>query len=57
MIYTIPADETPHSSIADKTANKANIAYPCSGFQCQKPLENTDEFETYLRNNSYSIQE
>ncbi len=57
MVYTIPAEETLHDSLAQKAAGKTSIAYPCSGLQCQQPLENLTELQTYLRNNSYRVLE
>ncbi len=57
MVYTIPAEASPHATLAEKTAGKTSIAYPCSGLQCHPPIENTAELQTYLRNNSYRVLE
>ncbi len=57
LVYNIPADQMPHSSLAEKTAGDTTRAYPCSGLQCQKTIENLTELQNYLRNNSYRILE
>ena len=57
LVYNIPANQTLPSSLNEKLASDTNRAYPCSGFQCHKPIENKDELEAYLRNNSYRILE
>ena len=57
LVYNIPADQQPHASLSEKISGDNNRAYLCSGMQCQKPFENTDELQTYLRNNSYRVLE
>jgi len=58
MVYTIPADQTPVGTLTEKQAlPDSNIAYPCSGLQCQKAIQNTTELQTYLQNNSYRVLE
>ncbi len=59
LVYTIPADETPPKSLANKTpaADHGNIAYPCSGLQCFPAINTRSELDTYLRNNSYRVLE
>ena len=59
MVYTIPAAQTLHATLSDKTAsnNNQNIAYLCSGKQCHPSINTTPELKTYLRNNSYRILE
>ncbi len=57
LIYTIPNDQTPHSSLAEKIPGENNtaIAYPCEGFKCQKPIKTLSKLHTYLENNSYRV--
>ena len=59
LVYTIPADETPHPTLAAKkpASDESNIAYPCSGQQCFKAIETTAELQNYLQNNSYRVLE
>ncbi len=57
MVYTIPADQEPHSSLSKKTASDTSRAYLCSGSQCHNPFKNLNELQTYLRNNSYRVLE
>jgi uncharacterized protein YyaL (SSP411 family) len=57
LTYNIPAIQKVHSTLAGKTAGNTNRAYPCTGMQCQNPIENTVDLEKYLRNNSYRILE
>ena len=57
LVYTIPAEQTPHASLSSKTADTESIAYPCSGTSCHPPIKNTAELENYLRNNSYRVLE
>ena len=57
LVYNIPAEQKPHSSLIEKTAGNTNRAYLCSGMQCQNPIENPDELQKYLRNNSYRVLE
>ena len=57
LIYDIPATQKPDSTLAEKAAGSVNRAYPCSGMQCQNLIENTADFEQYLRNNSYRVLE
>lgn len=57
MVYTIPAEELPHPTLAAKAASDTSLAYPCSGLQCQSPLANIAELAAYLRNNSYRVLE
>jgi uncharacterized protein YyaL (SSP411 family) len=57
LIYNIPADMTPHPSLAEKAAGNTSRAYPCQGTQCSPPIESTAELDTYLRNNSYRVLE
>lgn len=57
LVYNIPADQQPHSSLSEKVAGDTNRAYLCSGMQCHNPIENKAELQTYLRNNSYRVLE
>jgi uncharacterized protein YyaL (SSP411 family) len=57
LIYNIPADQRPHASLAEKFPGNTSRAYPCKGMQCSQPIENTAEFDAYLRNNSYRVLE
>jgi uncharacterized protein len=57
LIYDIPANQTPHVSLNGKVAADKTLAYPCSGKQCYKTIENRNELENYLRNNSYRVLE
>jgi uncharacterized protein YyaL (SSP411 family) len=60
LVYTIPADSTPHATLSSKLASEqpaTNIAYPCSGKQCQPCLNTSAELQAYLRNNSYRVLE
>jgi len=52
LVYTIPAEQTLHSTLIEKTAGEANRAYPCSGMQCFKPIDSLPELQIYLQNNS-----
>ncbi len=51
LIYDIPADQTPHATLSDKTAAENTLAYPCSGMTCHKPIKNPAELHRYLQNN------
>ena len=57
LVYNIPAEQKPHTSLIEKIAGNTNRAYLCSAMQCQNPFEDTDELQTYLRNNSYRVLE
>jgi uncharacterized protein YyaL (SSP411 family) len=57
LIYNIPAGQTPHFSLSEKTAGNTSQAYPCSGMLCHKPIKTESELQSYLRNNSYRILE
>jgi uncharacterized protein YyaL (SSP411 family) len=59
LVYTIPNDQSPHPSLAEKSPGERNtyIAYPCNGFLCQKPIKNLPELKKYLENNSYRVLE
>jgi uncharacterized protein YyaL (SSP411 family) len=57
LVYNIPAEQAPHTTLSSKAASDKNIAYPCSGKQCHNPIENPTELETFLRNNSYRVLE
>lgn len=57
MVYNIPADQTPHSTLSEKTVSDTSQAYPCSGKQCHEPIKTESELQTYLRNNSYRVLE
>jgi len=57
QVYDIPAEQTPHASLSDKKVTDKTIAYPCSGKLCDKAIENREELENYLRNNSYRVLE
>jgi uncharacterized protein YyaL (SSP411 family) len=57
LVYDIPADQTPHTSISNKRAADSNLAYPCSGMQCHNAITGQAELENYLRNNSYRVLE
>lgn len=57
LIYTIPNNQTPHSSLAGKIPGENNtaIAYLCEGFKCQKPIRTLPKLNTWLKNNSYRV--
>ena len=57
LVYDIPADQAPHTSISGKRASDSNIAYPCSGRQCHNAITGQAELKNYLRNNSYRVLE
>jgi hypothetical protein len=59
LVYTIPNDQTPHPSLAEKVSGEKNtaIAYPCHGFLCHDPIKNLPELKTWLENNSYRVLE
>ncbi len=59
LVYTIPNDQTPHQSLAEKSPgdNNTHIAYPCNGFLCHDPIKNLSELKNYLKNNSYRVLE
>ena len=59
LVYTIPNDQTPHQSLAEKSPGDSNthIAYPCNGFLCHDPIKSLSELKTYLENNSYRVLE
>ena len=59
LVYTIPNDQTPHPSLADKGPgeNNSQIAYPCDGFLCHQPIKSLPELKTYIENNSYRVLE
>jgi uncharacterized protein YyaL (SSP411 family) len=57
LVYNIPADQIPHSSLEDKVAGDSSQAYPCNGHQCQHPLKTETDLQIYLRNNSYRVLE
>ena len=57
LVYTIPAEQTTHPSLAAKVAGDTSLAYPCNGMQCQKTIDNEADLHLYLRNNSYRVLE
>ena len=57
LVYNIPAEQTPHSTLRDKISSNTSLAYPCSGTQCHDPIKTEAELQTYLRNNSYRVLE
>jgi uncharacterized protein YyaL (SSP411 family) len=57
LVYNIPAQQTLHPSLVEKTAENTSRAYPCNGLQCQKAIENKADLQTYLQNNSYRVLE
>ena len=57
MIFTIPEGSPLHDTLSEKKAGKSSLAYPCDGLQCQNPINNTVDFEQYLRNNTYRAME
>jgi uncharacterized protein YyaL (SSP411 family) len=59
LVYTIPNDQTPHQTLAEKGPAETNsyIGYPCNGFLCDKPIRTLSELKTYLQNNSYRVLE
>jgi len=57
LAYNIPAEQTLHSSLSEKKAGDANLAYPCNGMSCQKPISTEAELRDHLRNISYRVLE
>ncbi len=59
LVYTIPNDQTPHPSLAEKAPGEKNtpVAHPCDGFLCHSPIKNLSELKIYLKNNSYRVLE
>ena len=57
LVYNIPADQTPHSTLSNKVASHTSLAYPCTGKQCFKAIKTEAELHEYLRNNSYRVLE
>ncbi len=52
LVYDIPAEQTPHTSLSAKAAADTSLAYPCSGMSCQQPIKNLAELEVYLQEKS-----
>lgn len=57
LIFTIPAEITPHESLVDKKAGDSSRAYPCTGYQCHAALTTLDQLLEYVENNSYRVLE
>ena len=57
LVFDIPTNIEPHKNLADKTAAETTLAYPCRGYQCQKPLNTDEQLQAFIENNSYATLE
>jgi len=51
LVYTIPAEQTIHTTLKARAAANTSLAYPCSGMICHEPIKNLTELQAYLQNN------